>query len=1576
MKKILGLDLGTNSIGWALIENDFEEKEGKILANGSRIIPMTQDVLDKFGSGQSHSQTAERTGYRGVRRLNQRHLLRRERLHRVLNILGFLPEHYANAIDFEKNFGQFKKGEEVKLNYNKVLGEGKEKPEYHFLFKDSFLEMVEEFKAVHPELFYKKTNGEEIKIPYDWTIYYLRKKALEEKVSKEELAWLLINFNQKRGYYQLRGEEEEDQSKSFEVLKVKEVIDSGEQVKGNILYDIVFENGWFYDKQITKPEEWIGKEKEFIVTSKLNKDGSIKRTYKKVDSEKDWIAIKKKTEQDINQSNKTIGCFIYDSLLNNPTQKLNGKLVKTIERKFYKEELKAIINKQIDLYTELKDRDLYQACINELYPKNEAHRNNIAEKNFEYLFVEDILFYQRPLKSKKSTISTCLYEYRTYKKKDEETKDEKWVKEPLKCISKSNPIFIEFRLWQFLRNLKIYEQVGKKDVDLTPHCLPDENAWCDLFDFLNDKKEVDQKSVIDYFIKNKRLEKIKKDVYCWNYVSDKKYPMNELRAQIISRLKKINIDSNFLNKEREIHLWHIIYSVKDKGEFEQALRKYAIRYEIDADGFVDNFKKFPPFASDYGSYSEKAIKKLLPLMRVGKYWDESEIEEKVKQRISDIMARIETIKPDTLPEKENKRRIELDLRIENSADDDIPARLIKSFLPFYKQNPLSGLNTYQACYSVYGRHSETGDLQKWNTPGDIDSYLDAFKQHSLRNPIVEQVVTETLRTVRDIWQYHGQSEEKFFDEIHVELGREMKNSADKRKKISEKNTENENTNERIKLLLQELKDEYQAVDIRPYSPSHQEILKIYEEGVFLNPEVKYKDIKEDEVLKIRKNSSPTKSEIIRYKLWLEQKYISPYTGQPIPLSGLFSSDYQIEHIIPQSRYFDDSLSNKVICESAVNAEKSNKTAYEFMKNPGKSIIDLGNGNSVRLLSFDAFEDHCSLYFKKNRTKLKNLLSEDIPDGFINRQMNDSRYISKFIKGLLSNIVREEGEQEATSKNLLPISGAVTSKLKQDWGLNEKWNEIIAPRFQRLNELTNSNDFGYWDYQKDENGKPVGKQFFRLQVPKEAGKLNKKRIDHRHHSLDAIVIASCTREHQNYLNSLNSERENHGLKERLLIKNKQGDFTKHFQLPWKTYHVEVKNCLETTVVSFKQNLRVINKTNNKTWQWCEEDGKLKKKLVKQEKGDNWAIRKALHKETVSGSVEIKREKKGLSNLTSYLQTPELIVDTKIRKKVKSLRSLFDNDIKQIRKYLKDNPITIEGKEVGKIKVYEWTKNATATRTSLTEKFTRKQLDAVTDSGIRTILDNHVKNYFENGKERFDLAFNSDGIEELNKNIKLLNNGKDHQPIYKVRLYEEGSKFEISDDKTSQKNKKYVEAAKGTNLFFAIYWNEEKQKRVYETVPLHEVIAHQKQTASLPKEEKTPIAVKPELGEFLFVLSPNDLVYVPTDEEMENPNMVNFDKLSIEEVSNIYLFIDGSGTTANFIPVYSASTIFNLNSTEQKKRGVNFIIQNEYGVGSPQSKNQKSINGLMIKERCWKLKVDRLGNITKVIKPIGQELHQIN
>lgn len=192
MKKILGLDLGTNSIGWAVV-NAYLDEEGKehlknISSSGCRIIPMDAAVLGDFDKGNTKSQTAERTEMRGKRRLLERYLLRRERLLRVLSIVGFLPEHYASHVN---RYGKFLDESEPKIAWKQ-----NEEGQFVFLFQDSFNEMLEEFRSIHPELL---DNGK--KIPYDWTLYYLRKKALVHKISKEELAWVLLNFNQKRGYY-------------------------------------------------------------------------------------------------------------------------------------------------------------------------------------------------------------------------------------------------------------------------------------------------------------------------------------------------------------------------------------------------------------------------------------------------------------------------------------------------------------------------------------------------------------------------------------------------------------------------------------------------------------------------------------------------------------------------------------------------------------------------------------------------------------------------------------------------------------------------------------------------------------------------------------------------------------------------------------------------------------------------------------------------------------------------------------------------------------------------------------------------------------------------------------------------------------------------------------------------------------------------------------------------------------------------------------------------------------------------------------------------------------------------------
>lgn len=1537
MKRILGLDIGTNSVGWALMEMDNNSEDidngGRIIGAGSRIIPMSQNSLSDFDKGVSISQTAERTSFRGVRRLRERHLLRRERLHRILNILGFLPLHYLKEIDFENRLGQFLPETEPKLNYYYDYQTRKSE----FLFKDSFNEMVEDFRKSQPQLLVKP-NGDPALIPYDWTIYYLRKKALSQKISKEELSWILLNFNQKRGYYQLRGEEEElentNKVSDFFKLKVIEVTE-GELAKDKSekWYNVYLENGWIYRRTSKESlKNWIGKEKEFIVTVELNddktikkgKDGSEKRSFKSVDSEKDWIAIKKSTEEKIEKSKKTVGVYIYESLLNNPNQKIRGKLVRVIERKFYKSELQLILNKQIEFHKELQNKDLYEECINELYENNDSHRNNITNRGFSYLFIDDIIFYQRPLKSKKSLISNCKFENRIY------INDGVKSIQTIKCIAKSHPLYQEFRLWQFINNLRIYQRQktvnGKLelDVNVTGEFLKNDEDIVQLFDWLNKKNDIDQKAFLKFpgFGLKKEI-----DNFRWNYVEDKSYPCNETKSKITSRLSKIEgVSEDFINeKNKEEALWHILYSIEDKIEIKKALNTFAVKNGLNEE-FAEVFSKFPKFDKEYGSYSEKAIKKLLPLMRTGKYWSKENIHTQTLERIN---------------------------KIKNWEDDEsIRDRVRDKSILLEKIEDYKFLPVWLASYIVYDRHSEDGESKKWKTSAEIE----LLKQHSLRNPIVEQVINESIQVVRDIWNKYGEGKENYFDEIHIELGREMKIPKEEREKMTKRINENENTNLRMKAMLMELINDKSIENVRPYSPMQQEILKIYEEGA-INSQV---NLIPDDILKISKLAQPTASELSKYILWIQQKYLSPYTGNVIPLGKLFTSDFEIEHIIPQSRYFDDSFSNKIICEEVINKDKGNCTAYEYIKENSGKKIELSNGKETTIFTLDQYESFVNKNYGNLRSKKRKLLMEDIPDEFIQRQINDTRYISKVVMNIMSNIVRDKDEQETNSKNVIATNGMITSTLKQDWDLNNVWNELITPRFERLNKLTNSNNFGDWT---DKNGKKV----FQINIPLEYQKgFNKKRIDHRHHALDAIVVACTSKNHVNYFNNVNSlgkdkkevkEKTRYDLKNKLCYK-KYNDSNKKsynwvFKAPWNDFDINVKNIMSGIVVSFKQNLRIINKTSNKFQKLKKDsDGNLVKEIVRQTKGDNWAIRKPMHKETVSGLVSLRFTK--TVKLSQAINDFEKITDISLRNKIKEFKKK-EIDNKKILKYFGDSDNKFEGQDISKVEVFYYDNDNVASRVKIDGSFNSSKIDSITDTGIQKIMKNHLLKYnsAENNKitEHPELAFSNEGIEEMNKNIKELNERKVHKPIYKVRTYElKGNKFTVGQ--TGNKKDKYVEAAKDTNLFFAIYEND-KGKRFYESIPLNTVIERQIQgDYSVPETDEKG-------NKLLFHLSPNDLVYMPTQIEIESNKI---DMKSQKEISGrIYKMVSCTSGECHFIPNYVATKIVNNvelgtnNKSEKAWDGNINYKENQKG------KIQRTDSGRLIKENCIKIRLNRIGQI---------------
>lgn len=1452
MKNIVGLDLGPGSIGWAVLKVEPHEDvpDGKKTIEGAdvRIILVDGKRMSSFQNGSSISATKERTKFRAARRLYQRRALRRERLLRVLRVMDFLPEHYAQELT---RFGKFTK--EVRLPWTKD-----EAGKPLFLFQDSYEEMLREFRQHQPE--WLKGGA---RVPYDWTIYYLRKKALTQALTPYELAWVLLKFNQKRGYNYIRGmadeyKEEDASREKAEILtlRVESVTQGDKAKKGEFFWNVRLSNGMVFMPSFAEKPQWEGTERDFLVVTKLDSDGNPMKEKTPEISSPDPVdkAWKRKSEISINNSGKMVGEYIYDTLLETPKQKIIGCFVQTINRCFYKDELMAILKKQQELLPQLRNRELYERCIYELYPNNNGYRQNIAGRDFAYLLGQDILLYQRPLKSKKSQIDECPYEGHTYT--DKKTGEKKHV--GVKCIARSHPLYQEFRLWQFVGSLRIFqhERVTESgtlqvDVDVTDEILTTEKRE-EMFNTLSMLKEVNQKTFLTKCLGVKKEEKTQPLPYYWNYSQDdsKKYPCCPTNVVILSALSKVDKSRALPDSGRLKKLWHILYSVSDTDQLQRTLENYANDEKLPKEAFVKAFSKIPAFEKSYGSYSAKAINRLLPLMRMGKHWCEENINKDTRERINHI--------------------------IDGEVDDNIQEKVRGKFRTFTRIEQFQGLSLSQACYLVYGRYNEAIETSKWNCPEDIDTFLCRFRQHSLRNPIVERVVIETMRTVRDIWKAYGS-----IDEFHIEMGRDLCKTKEQRKKATDRNHESEKRNQRIRTMLYEFAKPGSPIEnVHPYSPKHQEKLQIYEEWTLDNLEEsdpQYKFVNE-----MRVNAQPTTEDIKRYRLWMEQKYVSPYTGKIIPLADLFKEGYyDVDHIIPRSRFFDDSMQNKVICEAAVNKLKNDQLGMEFIRGHAGEPVTIAGGNTVRVLSEEEYTKHVATNYNHLAGKKKRLLMDDIPDGFINRQLNDSRYIARYVTSLLSNIVRRDHNDDGVkSVNVITTNGAITKRLRDEWGLNDVWNRIILPRFQRMNRLPPVKD-KYTPAGEYTAINARGHEIPSVPLVRREG-FSFKRIDHRHHALDAIVIACTSRLHVELMN--NEAAKNRARYHQLshMLRRYEEEtcqdgirrlVPKEFLKPWATFTTDVENALRNIVVSFKQNLRVVTRSVNYYTHY--KDGK--KVVERQIKGDMWAIRKSMHEETYYGRVKL-----------AYLTGEE-------------------------------------------------NKYYYATRKVLDTSFDEKNIKKITDTGIQKILLAHLSRHNNDPKE----AFSPDGIEEMNRNIRELNGGHDHQPIKKVRIYRGGEK-RFAVGQTGNNPSKFVKTAQGNNLYLAVYEQEmlsqstgkKKRVRSFVSVPLNIVIDRLKQGLTpVPPNE---MGVDP-----IFTLSPGDLVYLPTSEERMNG--VDATALSKERIYKTVSFDDEH---CNFIPHSVASVILD---------GVEFESHN---------KVQKAESGEIIWKTCIPIKVDRLGRIIEI------------
>lgn len=580
---------------------------------------------------------------------------------------------------------------------------------------------------------------------------------------------------------------------------------------------------------------------------------------------------------------------------------------------------------------------------------------------------------------------------------------------------------------------------------------------------------------------------------------------------------------------------------------------------------------------------------------------------------------------------------------------NLSARAIRKIMPFLKAG-----NKYSEACALAGYNHSNSKTSDQRLNDVLAEKIEILPKNSLRNPVVEKILNQMIHIVNAIIQ---DSQLGRPDEVRIELARELKKSAKEREEMSANISSAKKENERI----------YKIVQMPPF-------------GI----------------------KNPTRNDIIRYKLYQELEsngFKTLYSNTYIPAEELYSKNFDIEHIIPKVKLFDDSFSNKTLEQRDINIRKGDNTAVDFMQ----------KYNSDRIEEYKKLIE--SLYKNKNisKAKFKKLLMKecDIPSDFIDRDIRDTQYISRKATELLQKVVR----------TITPTSGNITDRLREDWGLINVMQELNFEKHKTLG-LTEM-------------------------VEKKDGSTQEriiewsKRNDHRHHAMDALTVAFTKPAFIQYLNNLNAKNEDsdkgkiiYAIENKYLEKKTSSDgYKRIFKMPILQFREQAKLHLESILISFKTKNKVITRNKNKI--------KLKGKDKFVEK-IQLTPRGQLHNETVYGSIKLPIiiEVKVDGKLT--LEKIQLVINSDIKDALKRRLLEHGNDPKKAFTG-KNSPdkIPIYVDEAKKQFIPAKIKLLTYEQIFTIRKKVDKELkiDKVIDQGVKRILELRLKEYDNDPKIAF-------------------------------------------------------------------------------------------------------------------------------------------------------------------------------------------------------------------------------------------------
>ncbi len=572
------------------------------------------------------------------------------------------------------------------------------------------------------------------------------------------------------------------------------------------------------------------------------------------------------------------------------------------------------------------------------------------------------IFYQRPIASKKGEVSLCELE----SKEIEIEKDgkKKKVKTGSKVCPVSSPLFQEFRMWQRLNDT-----------------------------ILTNITTLEQR-----YLTQEEKEKLASELFIRNRLS-KRYAIRMLVGK-----QTRNFDMNFdelLGNETQAKLVNAYLKILElTGHDKLNLKKLTAQDVIDAIRQVFSGLGYHTNTID-GEINQQTDIYFQPFYRL---WhllysypgDNSRSgNEKLVERVKEFFGF----------DNDEYAKVIADITFPEGYGS-LSAKAIQKILPKMKE----GYQYDKACELAGYRFSKRSLTKEENAERILQKYLDFIPHNSLRNPLVERILNQMISLVNSLVDEYGDTYGTF-DEIRIELARDLSKNAESRKRMTQDIESNKNERDTCRKEL---------IDI------------LNEKGYKVNY------VSENDILKYR-----------LYKELAPLGYKTLYSKTKVDIIDLIvHCKFDKEHIIPKAKSPSNAFSVLTIELSSINEEKGDMTALDYVK--WKYGVEEAQQYIGRVN--DLFKQKAISKVKKD-----NLLktAADIPNEPLNRDLGLTQYINRQAYELLGTITRK----------VVPTTGSITSRLRDDWQLVDVLQELVWDKYDRL---------GLIDTYTDKDGKTVRK----------------------------------------------------------------------------------------------------------------------------------------------------------------------------------------------------------------------------------------------------------------------------------------------------------------------------------------------------------------------------------------------------------------------------------------------------------------------------------------------------------------------